>query len=134
MTGRRTDPGQLDLFGGTPESAAIAPVARTAPAVGFGGQADAVVEVLHEVHDGRYGLLGANDRVVHLDGDGHCRYAPDEVAAVVESLVAQRYAKPSYVEVARHGVIPKTVTTLTPTSAGLKLLTRSSSLFTRGSR
>ncbi|MGW6934670.1 hypothetical protein ACWGE0_31735 [Lentzea sp. NPDC054927] len=131
---RRSNPDQLDLFGETPQAADIVPAPRTAPKVGFGGKADAVVEVLDQVHNGRFGLMSATDRVVYLDGEGRCRHASEADATVVESLVAQRYAKPAYVEHMRHGVINKAVALLVLTPGGLGLLRRSSVLRTRTPR
>ncbi|TWP53213.1 hypothetical protein FKR81_04375 [Lentzea tibetensis] len=124
MSRRRTSPGQLDLF--TADSVAPAPAtpeSRKEISAGFGGQVDTVAEVLGEIHDGRYGRLDATDRIVWLDGDGHCRHAPDGDAEAVESLLAQRYAILGPVTTQLQGVIRKDVylIKLTPGGDGLRI-------------
>ena len=128
---RRSDPGQLDLFGETPQAVEIVPAPRQEPKTGFGGKADLVVEVLDQVHNGRFGLLESNDRVVHLDGDGHCRHASNADASTVESFIVQRYVKPAGVESLRHGAVRRNVVLLVLTPGGRGLLRRSSILQTR---
>jgi hypothetical protein len=128
---RRAIPGQLDLFAGAPDATLGTPAAPPAPRSGFGGKADLVIEVLDEVHNGRYGRLEANERVVRLDGEGHCRYAPDGLCAVLESLLAQRFVKPGSLVPVWHGVISKSVELFTLTPGGHGLLTRSTVLRTR---
>ncbi|MGW4214809.1 hypothetical protein ACWEIJ_42970 [Lentzea sp. NPDC004789] len=127
----RTIPGQLDLFAGAADTT---PAPLPAPRSGYGGKADLVIEVLDEVHNGRYGRLDGTDRVVHLDGDGHCRHAPDGLCDVVESLLAQRFVKLDSPAPVRHGVIVKTVYPLKLTPGGLGLLRRSTMLRTRTPR
>lgn len=122
-------PGQIDLFGGTvEEAAATSTPARAVVKSGFGGKADAVLEVLDQIHNGRFGRLMGTDRVVRLDGEGRCRHALEADASVVEHLVAQRYAKVTDIESVRHGALTKSVELLTLTPGGLGLLSRSSRL------
>lgn len=127
--------GQFDLFSGTaPEAAATPPVPRTALKSGFGGTPDAVAEVLGEIHDGRYGRLDSNDRIVCVEPDERCRYAPEGAAEAVESLLSQRYARLGPVVPMRHGVIAKDVHPIVLTPGGHGLLSRWSALRIRGSR
>lgn len=126
---------QIDLFGGALGQAAANPApAKPAVRLGFGGKADAALEVLDQVHNGRYGRIEDNERIVYLDGENRCRHALDADAVIVESLLRQRYVKPTYVETMRHGAIAKLVEVLAPTTGGLGLLTRSSVLRTKGPR
>lgn len=121
---RRDVPSQLDLFGGGVDQQQPASTSeRTTPA-GFGGTPDLMVEVLDDIHDGRIGRFDANDRVVRLDGDGHCRHAEDDVTAVVESLITQRYAADGEFTTQLHGAIRKNVNTVKLTNSGHKIRTR----------
>lgn len=129
---RRGDPGQLDLFGdSTPVDV---PAPRQGPKTGFGGKADAVVELLDQVHQGRFGVLESTDRVVCIDAERHCWHAPAVDAAMVESLIAQRYAKPVDVEPLLHGAVRRNVVLLALTPGGRGLLRRSSILQTKRPR
>lgn len=131
---RAKDPDQIDLFGDQLEAAATPKAPATVVPCGFGGMADMAAEVLGKVGEGRYGFIEATRRVVWLDGEGHCRYALAGVAEVVESLMAQRYAKLTYVETMRHGAIAKPVCLIALTLCGQGLRRRWSSLYGRRKR
>lgn len=130
------DPGQIDLFGGAPVEAAGTLPTKSAPNVkfGFGGKPDVVAEVLAEIRDARYGRLEVNDRIVRIEYGERCRYAADSEADVVESLLAQRYARLGTVMSLRHGVIAKEVYVLVLTPGGRGLLERWSALRIRRPR
>lgn len=127
MVSRRPVAGQMDLFGPAKPAPATAYPSKPISS-GLGGQVDIAAEVLSDIHDGHYGRLEDNNRIVRLDGEGHCRYAPDSEAEAVESLLAQRYAIPSTVTRQHHGVIAKDVYPLKLTPGGLGLLARWSRL------
>ncbi|SFR29352.1 hypothetical protein SAMN04488564_118153 [Lentzea waywayandensis] len=132
---KRVDaPHQIDLFGDRPEAAATSTNLPTVVTCGFGGKADAAAEVLGEVGEGRYGLIEGTQRIVWLDGEGRCRHALNDVAEIVESLLAQRYAKLTYVETMRHGAIAKPVCLIALTPGGGGLHRRWSALHGRRSR
>ncbi|MFD7653378.1 hypothetical protein ACFV4N_05300 [Actinosynnema sp. NPDC059797] len=116
--------GQLDLFATSADKPEAAPPVEQGRPAGFGGTPDLVVEVLDDIHDGRIGRLDSNDRVVRLDGDGHCRHAEDDVTAVVESLIDQRYAADGEFTSQLHGVIRRNVNTVKLTNSGHKIRTR----------
>jgi hypothetical protein len=120
-------PGQIDLFSGTPTEAAATPTPATVRS-GFGGKAGVVAEVLVEIRDQRYGRMDCNDRIVCIEHGERCRYAPGAEAEVVESLVAQQYARPTSHVQLRHGVINRDVYPITLTPTGRKLVERWSAL------
>ncbi|MEJ2854884.1 MULTISPECIES: hypothetical protein [unclassified Saccharothrix] len=121
---RRSNPDQIDLFADQEnQPVSAAPVERGRPA-GYGGTPDLMVWVLDEIHDGRLGQIDRSDRIVRLDGDGHCRHADDDVSAVVESLLGQRYAALGEFTTQLHGVIRKNVNLVKLTNAGHRVRTR----------
>jgi hypothetical protein len=122
---RRVDPGQIDLFADSVDQPAssVVPVERGKPS-GYGGTPDLVVLVLDQIHDGLVGQLDPSGRVVALDGDGHCRHAADDVADVVESLLAQRYAASGEFTTQLHGAVRKNVYRVTLTNSGHKIRIR----------
>lgn len=122
-------PGQIDLFGGNVGEAAATPApTRQAVKSGFGGKPDVVAEVLGEIHNGYYGRLDYNDRIVRIEYGERCRYASDAEAEAVESLLAQRYAHLGAHVQLRHGAIARDVYPLALTRGGRALLERWSAL------
>ncbi|GAA3857557.1 hypothetical protein GCM10022243_23840 [Saccharothrix violaceirubra] len=127
----RRHPGQFDLFADAEDRPEPVETRRGRPS-GFGGKPDLLVEVFDLVHDGRVGRLEHSGRVVELDGDGHCRHAHDDVAAMVESLLVQRYAVECGSAVLRHGAVRRDVLLVKLTRDGQNTRTRWSHL--RGAR
>lgn len=125
---RRPNPDQFDLFTDQADQPATAAPVQRGTRSGYGGTPDLMVEVLDEIHDGRIGQFDGNDRVVRLDGDGHCRHTEEDTAAVVESLISQRYAESGEFTSQLHGVVRKKVHLVKLTNAGHKVRTRWSHL------
>jgi hypothetical protein len=131
---RRADPGQLGLFGSPAPAPAPAPGRACPPARGRrkpGSVGNPLVakDVLAEVLDGKFGLLDDTDRVVVLDGEGHCRAALEE--DIVLHLVSVGYVdRHPYREriSCLHGVVRKPVLPLRLTRRGRDMLQRWSNL------
>ncbi|WIY00063.1 hypothetical protein QRX60_39350 [Amycolatopsis mongoliensis] len=86
-------------------------------------------DVLADVRDGKFGLLDDTDRVMVLDGDGHCRAAQED--DVVMHLVSIGYVErsPARETVScLHGVVRKPVLPLRLTRRGRDMLQRWSNL------
>lgn len=132
---RRTDPGQFGLFD-TPVPApppvpgrSCPPARGRAKATGSSGNPLVAKDVLAEVRDGRFGLLDDTDRVMVLDGEGHCRAALEE--DVVMHLVSIGYVERSPARdtvSCLHGVVRKPVLPLRLTRRGRDMLQRWSNL------
>ncbi|MBN6039122.1 hypothetical protein [Amycolatopsis sp. 195334CR] len=126
---------QLDLFGTPPTPTGRPAPGRQCPPVRQRGQRSTAgnpavtVDVLAEVHEGRYGLLDDTDRVVVFEDSDRVRMALDEDA--VHQLLAQGYAqrRPLYDTVScYHGVVRRPVLGLRLTKRGRSLLARWSAL------
>ncbi|MFI5589829.1 hypothetical protein ACIA5G_32600 [Amycolatopsis sp. NPDC051758] len=132
---RRTDPGQLGLFGTPTPAPPPAPGRACPPArgrrktLGTPGNPLVAKDVLAEVHDGRFGLLDDTDRVMVLDGEGHCRAAQDD--DIVMHLMSIGYIERSPARETiscLHGVVRKPVLPLRLTRRGRDMLQRWSNL------
>ncbi|MGC7101601.1 hypothetical protein ACPZ19_43590 [Amycolatopsis lurida] len=122
---------QLDLFGTPPTPADRPPPGRQCPPTRQRGQRSnagkpaVAVDVLAEVHEGRYGLLDDTDRVVLFEDNDHVRLALDEDA--VHELMAQGYVQRRPMrdtESCLHGAIRRPVLGLRLTKRGRSLLAR----------
>lgn len=132
---RRRDPGQLGLFA-TPDPAPAPTPGRACPpargrrkALGSVGNPLVAKDVLADVRDGKFGLLDDTDRVMVLDGDGHCRTALEE--DIVMHLMSIGYIErsPDRERVScLHGVVRKPVLPLRLTRRGRDTLQRWSNL------
>jgi hypothetical protein len=90
-------------------------------------------DVLAEVREGRFGLLDDTDRVMVIDGDGHCRTALEE--DIVMHLVSIGYVERSPARdtiSCLHGVVRKPVLPLRLTRRGRDMLQRWSNLANLG--
>jgi hypothetical protein len=131
---RRTDPAQPGLFdtpapAPAPSAGRACPPARGRRKPGSVGNPLVAKDVLAEVRDGRFGLLDDTDRVMVLDGDGHCRAALEE--DVVMHLVSIGYVERSPARgtiSCLHGVVRKPVLPLRLTRRGRDMLHRWSNL------
>ena len=131
---RRTNPGQFDLFPAPPPAPAPT-AARACPPVrgrrkpGSVGNPLVAKDVLAEVRESRFGLLDDTDRVMVLDGEGHCRAALEE--DIVMHLVSIGYIERSPARdtiSCLHGVVRKPVLPLRLTRRGRDMLQRWSNL------
>ncbi len=131
----RADPGQLGLFG-TPGPAAPPSAGRACPpargrrkTLGSPGNPLVAKDVLADVRDGKFGLLDDTDRVMVLDGDGHCCTALEE--DIVMHLMINGYVErctPREEISCKHGAILRPVFPLRLTRRGRDMLQRWSNL------
>jgi len=94
-----------------------------------GGSPQRAAEILHEVKEGRYGVLDNTDRIVLFEDDRHVRHALDE--DVIVSLISQGYVtegKASDRVGCRHGAVIRPVMPIKLTNSGSLLLERWSAL------
>ncbi|WP_329054967.1 hypothetical protein OG738_16680 [Amycolatopsis sp. NBC_01488] len=132
---RRTDPGQPGLFD-APAPAAAPSAGRACPPargrrkpLGSPGNPLVAKDVLADVRDGKFGLLDDTDRVMVIDGDGHCRAAQED--DLVMHLVSIGYVErsPARETVScLHGVVRRPVLPLRLTRRGRDMLQRWSNL------
>ncbi|SFJ41400.1 hypothetical protein SAMN05421835_105144 [Amycolatopsis sacchari] len=130
--GRRTDPGQLDLFGPQPVSAPVP--GRACPPPRSPRRAASVTptvahDVLAEIQEGRYGALDDSDRIVVFEDTDRVRLATDE--DTVHELLTGGYVQrcpPREAVSCLHGAIRRPVAPLRLTRQGRALLHRWSAL------
>ncbi|WP_410642663.1 hypothetical protein [Amycolatopsis sp. lyj-346] len=132
---RRTDSGQPGLFD-LPAPAPEPTAGRACPPArgrrkATGSPANPLVakDVLADVREGKFGLLDDTDRVMVLDGDGHCRAAGEE--DIVMHLMSVGYVErgPARETIScLHGVVRKPVLPLRLTRRGRDMLQRWSNL------
>lgn len=136
---RRADPRQLGLFG-TPAPAPAPSAGRACPpargrrtASGSVGNPLVAKDVLADVRDGKFGLLDDTDRVMVIDGDGHCRTAQeDDVVAHLMSIDYVERCPARETISCLHGVVRKPVLPLRLTRRGRDMLQRWSNLASFG--
>jgi hypothetical protein len=121
MVSRRQVPGQADLFGDQADKFVPVPEPRGTVS-GYGGQPDAVMEVLSEIRDQRYGIIEKTGRVVEINVDRVCRHS--EVEEIILHLQKQRYVDEGEMIPCRHGAIIKPVNRFKLTKAGRNLYNR----------